>query len=80
MKRFFTIPAVARLAMVVLAGGLAAACSTYQPLDRGSHVPWAHARPAAESPRRRASGTGDARREDRVMAAGRAIGCSRAIG
>ena len=33
------------LAVLVLAGGLTAACSTYHPLDRGSDVPWA--RPAS---------------------------------
>ena len=32
-----------RLALVVVAGGLTAACSTYRPLDHGSRVPWARA-------------------------------------
>jgi murein DD-endopeptidase MepM/ murein hydrolase activator NlpD len=32
-----------RLALVMLAGGLTAACSTYHPLNRGSDVPWAKA-------------------------------------
>jgi murein DD-endopeptidase MepM/ murein hydrolase activator NlpD len=32
-----------RLALIVVAGGLTAACSTYHPLDRGSKVPWAKA-------------------------------------
>jgi murein DD-endopeptidase MepM/ murein hydrolase activator NlpD len=32
-----------RLAVLVLAGGLTAACSTYHPLDGGSDVPWAQA-------------------------------------
>ena len=32
-----------RLAVVLLASGLTAACSTYHPLDRGSNVPWANA-------------------------------------
>jgi murein DD-endopeptidase MepM/ murein hydrolase activator NlpD len=32
-----------RLALIMVAGGLAAACSTYRPLDRGSKVPWADA-------------------------------------
>jgi murein DD-endopeptidase MepM/ murein hydrolase activator NlpD len=30
-----------RLALIVVAGGLTAACSTYRPLDGGSKVPWA---------------------------------------
>jgi murein DD-endopeptidase MepM/ murein hydrolase activator NlpD len=30
-----------QLAVLVLVGGLTAACSTYHPLDRGSEVPWA---------------------------------------
>ncbi len=32
-----------RLALIMVAGGLTAACSTYQPLNRGSDVPWAKA-------------------------------------
>lgn len=32
-----------RLALLVIAGGLTAACSTYYPLHRGSSVPWAKA-------------------------------------
>jgi murein DD-endopeptidase MepM/ murein hydrolase activator NlpD len=32
-----------RLAVLVLAGGLGAACSTYHPLGSGSNVPWAQA-------------------------------------
>ncbi len=32
-----------RLALITVAGGLTAACSTYHPLDHGSDVPWAKA-------------------------------------
>ena len=32
-----------RVALIMVAGGLTAACSTYQPLNRGSDVPWAKA-------------------------------------
>jgi LysM repeat protein len=41
-----------RLALVAVAGGLTAACSTYHPLDAGSTVPWAK---AAEAPANTAS-------------------------
>jgi murein DD-endopeptidase MepM/ murein hydrolase activator NlpD len=36
-----------RLALITVAGGLTAACSTYHPLDHGSKVPWAKADQAA---------------------------------
>ncbi len=37
-----------RLALIMVAGGVAAACSTYRPLDHGSQVPWAEASGAPE--------------------------------
>ena len=45
MLRTFQHASRSQLAVLVLAGGLTAACSTYQPLDGGSDVPWA--RPAS---------------------------------
>jgi murein DD-endopeptidase MepM/ murein hydrolase activator NlpD len=41
MQRFFHHGGGPRLAVLVLAGGLTAACSTYHPLGSGSDVPWA---------------------------------------
>jgi LysM repeat protein len=41
MKRILHPAERARLAIVVISCSLGAACSTYQPLDRGSDVPWA---------------------------------------
>jgi murein DD-endopeptidase MepM/ murein hydrolase activator NlpD len=38
-----------RLALVTVAGGLSAACSTYHPLDNGSKVPWAKTAPLTAS-------------------------------
>ena len=46
MKENFHHGGRSRLAVLVLAGGLTAACSTYHPLDGGSDVPWA--RPASD--------------------------------
>jgi len=45
MKRLLHRGGRPGLPVLVLAGGLTAACSTYHPLDRGSDVPWA--RPAS---------------------------------
>ena len=45
MKRILHRGGRPQLAVLMLAGGLTAACSTYHPLDRGSDVPWA--RPAS---------------------------------
>jgi murein DD-endopeptidase MepM/ murein hydrolase activator NlpD len=41
MKRILHPAERARRAIIALGCGLTAACSTYQPLDRGSDVPWA---------------------------------------
>jgi murein DD-endopeptidase MepM/ murein hydrolase activator NlpD len=43
MKRILHSTRPARLATIALSCGLATACSTYQPLGRGSDVPWAAA-------------------------------------
>lgn len=45
MQRTFHHGGRSQLAVLMLVGGLTAACSTYHPLDRGSDVPWA--RPAS---------------------------------
>jgi murein DD-endopeptidase MepM/ murein hydrolase activator NlpD len=45
MQRIFPHGGRPQLAVLVLVGGLTAACSTYHPIDRGSDVPWA--RPAS---------------------------------
>ncbi len=47
-----------RLALIIAAGGLTAACSTYRPLDHGSKVPWAR---ADEAPGLTAAGGGGSR-------------------
>ena len=67
--------------MLLLACGLATACSTYQPLDRGSDVPWANPALTGRSPQAAAiSEPRGAARATAVMVAGTGIGCGPATG
>ena len=88
MQRFFHHGPLLRPSILALAALLLQGCSTYRPLDQGSHVPWAKARQiaSADSGRVVPAGASDAsaisgrvhrvERGDRLSALAREYGVS----